>query len=85
MLAKECNLGVGDFIWVGGDVHVQLCDFDAVYDLMKRKPRPLPRLKILRDVKSLPEYEVEDFALEEYSPEQDQMPDQEDFPVPNVV
>lgn len=87
ILAKECNLGVGDFIWVGGDVHIQVDDIDEVNKLFERKPQPLPRLKILRDV-SMFDYEVEDFALEyaspqcaneaENEPKQDQLLDQED-------
>lgn len=71
IVAKECGLGVGEFVWVGGDVHVYHDNFDQINALIERTPRALPQLKILRDVGFLDQYEVDDIVLEGYEPYDD--------------
>lgn len=68
LVAKECNLEVGDFVWVGGEVHVYHGDMEQIKQLTELDPQPLPRLNIMRDVDFLSQYEVEDFKLEDYVP-----------------
>lgn len=68
LIAKECGLEVGEFIWIGGDVHLYHNNLSQVQTLLERAPRKLPQLKILRDVDFIDQYEVDDFAIEGYEP-----------------
>lgn len=68
VIAKECNLDVGEFIWTGGDVHLYHDNLDLAKAQIERTPRALPKLQILKDVEFIDQYEVEDFALEGYEP-----------------
>ena len=67
ILAQECNLGIGDFIWSGGDCHIYTNHVDAVKQQLIRAPRALPVLSIREDRK-IGEYEVDDFTLIGYDP-----------------
>lgn len=67
ILARECGLGVGEFIWSGGDCHIYANHVDAVKQQLARAPRPLPVLSIRED-RSLGEYGVDDFKLIGYDP-----------------
>jgi thymidylate synthase len=67
IIARECNLQVGDFIWTGGDCHIYNNHFDAVKEQLSRDERPLPRLLIAED-KKMGEYSLSDFVLEGYDP-----------------
>jgi thymidylate synthase len=67
IIAKECGLKVGDFIWTGGDCHIYTNHFDAVREQLSRDHRALPRLFISVD-KKIGEYTVDDFVLEGYNP-----------------
>ena len=67
IIAKECGLDVGDFIWSGGDCHIYVNHMDAVKEQLSREPMALPTLKIAED-KSLGNYTVDDFKLLNYSP-----------------
>ena len=42
IIARECNLGVGDFVWTGGDVHIYNNHFNAVHEQLSRDERQLP-------------------------------------------
>lgn len=67
IVARECGLKVGDFIWTGGDCHIYNNHFDAVHEQLSRKERALPTL-MMTVGKSWNEYVLEDFVLEGYDP-----------------
>jgi thymidylate synthase len=66
MVAQQCDLQVGDFIWTGGDCHLYLNHLDQAREQLSRSPLPLPRLDILRRPPSLFDYRYEDFAVVGY-------------------
>ncbi|MCB5363496.1 thymidylate synthase [Pusillimonas sp. CC-YST705] len=66
MVAQQCNLEVGDFIWTGGDCHLYSNHLEQVEQQLARDPYPYPQLRILRKPDSLFDYEYEDFAIENY-------------------
>jgi thymidylate synthase len=68
MLARECGLQPGVFVWTGGDCHLYSNHLDQARLQLSRDPRPLPRL-VLRDRgQSIDGYEPDDFAFEAYDP-----------------
>jgi thymidylate synthase len=67
ILARECNLGIGEFIWSGGDCHIYANHVDAVRQQLIRPTRALPVLSI-REGRAIGEYEVDDFKLIGYDP-----------------
>ncbi|WP_313076397.1 thymidylate synthase [Melaminivora sp.] len=66
MVAQQCDLEVGDFIWVGGDCHIYSNHFEQVQTQLARAPHPFPELRILQRPKSLFDYEFEDFEIVGY-------------------
>ena len=66
MVAQQCDLGVGDFIWTGGDCHLYLNHLEQVDLQLSRDPLPLPRLEIRRRPPTLFDYVYEDFAVLDY-------------------
>ena len=66
MIAQVCNLEVGDLVIVIGDAHIYNNHFDQVKEQIKRKPLPLPTLKLNPDISVITEFEMEDIALEGY-------------------
>ncbi|MFT0851525.1 thymidylate synthase [Achromobacter sp. F4_2707] len=66
MVAQQCDLDVGDFIWTGGDCHIYSNHFEQVELQLSREPYPYPRLNIKRRPASLFEYEFEDFEILDY-------------------
>ena len=68
MLAQQCNLEPGEFVWVGGDVHVYLSHLEQVKVQLQREPRPFPRLRLARRPHSIDDYRIEDFEVEGYEP-----------------
>jgi thymidylate synthase len=68
MVAQQCDLQVGDFIWTGGDCHIYVNQFDGVREQLSREPRPLPKLIIKRKPPSIMEYRFEDFGIVDYNP-----------------
>jgi thymidylate synthase len=66
MVAQQCNLEVGDFIWTGGDCHLYSNHLEQVDLQLSRDFYPLPKLKILRKPDSLFDYEFEDFEIASY-------------------
>lgn len=68
MVAQQCDLQPGDFIWTGGDCHIYVNQFDGVREQLSREPRPLPRLIIKRKPSSILEYQFEDFEIVDYNP-----------------
>jgi len=68
MVAQQCDLGVGDFVWTGGDCHIYSNHFDQVREQLSREPRPYPRLKIRRRPTSISDYTFDDFEIVDYDP-----------------
>jgi thymidylate synthase len=68
MAAQQCDLGVGDFVWTGGDCHIYSNHFDQVREQLAREPRPYPRLKIRRRPSSISDYAFDDFEIVDYDP-----------------
>jgi len=66
MIAQQCGLDVGDFIWTGGDCHIYSNHYEQVRTQLSREPLPLPTLKILRKPESIFDYRYEDFELVGY-------------------
>jgi thymidylate synthase len=66
MIAQQCDLQVGDFVWTGGDCHLYLNHLEQADLQMSRTPYPMPRLKILRKPPSLFDYAYEDFEIVDY-------------------
>ena len=66
MLAQQCDLNVGDFVWTGGDCHLYLNHLEQADEQLKREPLPLPRLAIKRRPPSIFDYEYEDFEILNY-------------------
>jgi thymidylate synthase len=68
MVAQVCDLGLGDFVWTGGDTHLYSNHMEQVELQLSRTPRPLPTMKINPNVKDIFEFTYEDFTLENYDP-----------------
>lgn len=68
MIAQQCNLDVGEFIWTGGDCHIYKNHIEQVKLQLSREPKKLPKLKILRKPNSIFDYKIEDFMIENYEP-----------------
>ncbi len=66
MVAQQSDLGVGDFIWTGGDCHLYLNHLEQVEEQLAREPLPLPRLAIKRKPDSIFDYRYEDFEILNY-------------------
>jgi thymidylate synthase len=66
MLAQQCDLKVGEFIWTGGDCHLYLNHLEQADLQLSRAPFPLPKLKIRRKPPSLFDYSFEDFEIIDY-------------------
>jgi len=63
MIAQQCDLEVGDFIWSGGDVHLYANHFEQAKEQLSRQPLELPSLQIKRKPKNLFSYNYEDFEI----------------------
>ena len=68
MMAQVCDLGLGDFIWTGGDTHLYSNHMEQVDLQLTRTPRALPTMKINPEVKDILDFKYEDFTLEGYDP-----------------
>lgn len=68
MVAQQCDLEVGDFIWTGGDCHIYKNHFEQVELQLSRTPRAYPKLVINRKPSSIFDYKFEDFVIEGYDP-----------------
>ena len=66
MLAQQCDLEVGEFIWTGGDCHIYSNHHDQVETQLARAPHPYPALRIKRRPASIFDYELEDFEILDY-------------------
>ncbi len=68
MLAQQCDLEVGDFVWTGGDCHIYSNHYEQVELQLSREPRAYPQLKINRRPDSIFDYRFEDFEIVGYDP-----------------
>ncbi|WP_434526962.1 thymidylate synthase [Photorhabdus asymbiotica] len=68
MIAQQCNLAVGDFVWTGGDTHLYSNHMEQTQLQLSREPRSLPTLVIKRKPESLFDYKFDDFEIVDYDP-----------------
>ena len=66
MVAQQCDLQVGDFIWTGGDCHIYSNHFEQVQTQLARQPYAYPTLQIKRRPASIFDYAYEDFEVVGY-------------------
>ena len=68
MVAQQCDLEPGEFIWTGGDCHLYLNHFTQADEQLTREPRSLPTLLIQRRPDTIFDYRFEDFVVDGYDP-----------------
>jgi thymidylate synthase len=66
MVAQQCDLDVGDFVWTGGDCHIYSNHHEQVELQLSRVPFAYPQLTIKRRAASIFDYEFEDFEFQNY-------------------
>lgn len=66
MIAQQCDLDVGDFIWTGGDCHIYLNHLEQVKLQLSREPHPLPKLHFKRKPASIFDYQFDDIEVLDY-------------------
>ncbi len=66
MVAEQCGMQPGEFIWTGGDCHIYHNHFEQVRLQLSRPPFAPPRLRLLRRPAELADYRLEDFELLDY-------------------
>lgn len=66
MIAAQCDLQVGDFVWSGGDVHLYVNHLEQAREQLTRQPYPLSTLKLLTKPASIFDYRFEDVVIEGY-------------------
>ncbi|MDD3739126.1 MAG: thymidylate synthase [Lentimicrobiaceae bacterium] len=68
MIAQVTNLKLGDFVHTLGDAHLYSNHIEQAKIQLAREPRPLPTMKINKDVKNIFDFKYEDFTIENYDP-----------------
>jgi thymidylate synthase len=68
MMAQVTGLKAGDFVHTTGDTHLYLNHLEQARLQLTREPRPLPRMIINPEVKSIFDFKYDDFQLEGYNP-----------------
>jgi thymidylate synthase len=66
MVAQQCDLQVGDFVWTGGDCHLYTNHLEQARLQLEREPYPLPRLVLHRRPDTLFDYRFDDFEIVDY-------------------
>ena len=66
MVAQQADLGVGEFVWTGGDCHLYLNHLEQANEQLSREPLALPRLQLRRRPESISGYVFEDFEMLDY-------------------
>ncbi|MFP5398950.1 MAG: thymidylate synthase [Gammaproteobacteria bacterium] len=66
MLAQQCDLQPGEFIWTGGDCHIYSNHFEQVEMQLARAPHPYPVMRLRRRPPSIFDYDLDDFELLDY-------------------
>lgn len=65
MMAQQCDLKPGEFVWIGGDCHIYKNHRAQVVEQLSRKPYPLPEMNI-KKAKDIFSYDFDDFELINY-------------------
>jgi thymidylate synthase len=68
MLAQQSGLKPGELVWMGGDAHLYLNHLEQAQLQLTREPRPLPKMRLLRQAASIDDYRFEDFEVTGYDP-----------------
>ena len=68
LVAAQCGLLPGEFVWTGGDCHLYVNHLEQADVQLAREPRPLPRLVLQRKPASLFDYRFEDIEFADYTP-----------------
>ena len=68
LVADQCDLGVGDFVWTGGDVHLYQNHIVQAREQLARRSRSLPTLRLIRKPPSITDYCEDDIVIEGYDP-----------------
>ena len=68
LVAQQCDLDVGDFVWTGGDCHLYLNHLEQAREQLDRAPRTRPRLHLARRAASIFDYRYEDIEIVGYTP-----------------
>ena len=68
MVAQVCGLKAKDFVHTFGDAHIYSNHVEQAKLQLSRDPRPLPQMRINPAVKSIFDFQYEDFTLENYDP-----------------
>jgi thymidylate synthase len=68
MLAQQAGLEPGNFVWMGGDVHLYLNHIEQAREQLSRDPRPFPTMRLTRHAASIDDYAIEDFEVTGYEP-----------------
>ncbi len=66
LLAQQCGLAPGEFVWTGGDCHLYANHLEQARLQLTREPKPLPQLTITRRAPTIDGYALEDFVIEGY-------------------
>lgn len=69
MVAQVCDLGVGDFVHTFGDVHLYNNHLNQAREQLTRTPKSLPKMVVNPEVKSIFDFQFEDFTLQDYNPD----------------
>ncbi len=68
MMAQVCGLEAGELIHTTGDTHLYLNHLEQAKLQLTRTPRPLPKMHLNPDVKTIFDFQYEDFTLTDYNP-----------------
>jgi thymidylate synthase len=68
MVAKICNLEVGEFVHTLGDAHIYSNHLEQINRQLAREPRELPKMIIHGEQKNIEDFKFEDFELVDYNP-----------------
>jgi thymidylate synthase len=68
MIAQVCGLKAGEFIHTMGDAHIYSNHVEQIKLQLTREPKKLPNMKINPNVKSIFDFKIDDFTLEDYDP-----------------
>ncbi len=66
LVAQQCDLRPGDFVWTGGDCHLYLNHLEQAREQLSRAPLPAPRLELRRRPASIFDYRYDDIAIVGY-------------------
>lgn len=69
MIAQQCDLAVGEFVWSGGDCHLYLNHVEQAKLQLMRTPKALPTIHFTRKPASILDYQFEDIEFHQYTPD----------------